>query len=244
MPRSEGSELNAGRDRGIQLACAWSGPLCTVLAVLGMVVIGGFVPPQAPSDSAAEIADFYTENATQIRVGMVVAMIGFTLFVPFGIAIALQTRRTENRPVMTYVQIACVAIAALEGVMAAFIWGAATFRPDAIDPEITRTLNDLGWFAFLFDVPPFTLWIGAVAVAIFRDPGRPPVFPRWVAYFNLWVAFLILPAELIAFFKTGPFAFNGLLALYLPAGLFFVWILVMSVVLIRVINAEREPAPT
>ena len=231
------------RDRGIQLVCAWSGPVCTVLAVLGLVVIGGFVPPQDPSDSAAEIADFYAGNATQIRIGMIVAMIGFTLFVPFGIAIALQTRRTEDRPILTYIQIACIAIAALEGVMAAFIWGAAAFRPEDVDPEITLTLNDLGWFAFLFDVPPFTLWIGAIAIAILRDESTPPVFPRWVGYFNLWVAFLILPAEMIAFFKTGPFAFDGLLALYLPAGLFFAWILVMSVVLIRAINDEYRARP-
>lgn len=230
------------RDRGIQLALAWTGPALTVLAVLGMVVVSGFVPPQDPTDSAEEIADWYSENKTQIRVGMIISMTAFSLFVPFGIAIAMQTRRTEDRPVMTYVQIACIAIAALEGVMAAFIWATAAFRPEDIDPEITLTLNDFGWFAFLFDIPPFTIWMCAVAIAIFRDRTSPPVFPRWVAYFNLWVAFLIIPAELIAFFKTGPFAFNGLLALYVPAGLFFIWILVMSVVLIRAIKAEYEPA--
>ena len=228
-------------DRGVQLVCAWGGPLCTLLALLGLVVIGGFVPPQDPSDSAQEIANYYSENDTQILIGMVIAMAAFTLFVPFGIAVALQTQRTEGRPVLTYIQIACIAIAALEGVMAAFIWGAAAFRPDDIDPEITRTLNDLGWFAFLFDVPPFTLWIGAIGVAILRDDSSPPVFPRWLGYFNLWVAFLILPAELMGFFKTGPFAFDGLLALYLPAGLFFVWILTTAWVLVGVIKREPEP---
>jgi hypothetical protein len=228
-------------DRGVQLLCAWSGPASALLAILGMVVIGGFVPPQDPSDSAQEIANFYRDNDTQILIGMVIAMTGFTLFVPFGIGVAIQTRRIEDRPVMTYIQIACVAIAALEGVMAAFIWGAAAFRPGEMDPDITRTLNDLGWFAFLFDIPPFAVWIGAIAIAIFRDRSDPPVFPRWVAYLNLWVALLIWPAELMAFFKTGPFAFNGLLALYLPAGLFFAWLVAMSIVLMGVIKRE---APT
>ena len=173
---------------------------------------------------------------------MVVGMIGFTLFVPFGIAVAVYIRRAEDRPILTYLQIACIAIAALEGIMAAFIWGAAAFRPEDIDPEITRMLNDLGWFAFLFDIPPFAFWIGAIAVVILRDDSKNPVFPRWVAYFNLWVALLIWPAELMAFFKTGPFAFNGLLALYLPAGLFFAWVVTMSVVLIRILNAEQPAA--
>ena len=225
-------------DRGVQLLCAWSGPASAVLSILGLVVISGFVPPQDPSDSAQQIAGWYSDNDTRILIGMIVGMTGFTLFVPFGIGVALQTRRIENRPAMTYIQIACVAIAALEGVMAAFIWGAAAFRPGEMDPDITRTLNDLGWFAFLFDIPPFAVWIGAIAIAIFRDESDPPVFPRWVAYLNLWVALLIWPAELMAFFKTGPFAFNGLLALYLPAGLFFAWLVTMSIVLMGVIKRE------
>jgi hypothetical protein len=227
-------------DRAMQLMCIWTGPVATVLALLGMVFISGFIPATSPAASGQEIADFYTGNLAGIRVGMVISMIAFSLFVPFGIAIALQTRRIEQVPVMSWIQIASVAIAALEGVMAVVIWLAAAFRPDVVDPDLTRALHDLGWICFLVDVPPFSIWIGAVGVAILRDRNAAPLFARWVGYFNLWVAVLILPALLIPFFKTGPFAYNGVLALYLPFGVFFLWMVVMTPALLRALGTPTD----
>lgn len=226
-------------DRGAQLGCIWTGPLATVLALLGMVFISGFIPATSPAASGQEIASFYAENVTGIRIGMVVSMIAFSLFVPFGIAIALQTQRIEQVPVMSWIQIASVAIAALEGVMSCVIWLAAAFRPDVLDPDMTRMLHDLGWICFLVDVPPFSIWIGAIGIAILRDENATPLFARWVGYFNLWVAVLILPALLVPFFKTGPFAYNGLLALYLPFGAFFIWMVVMTLALFRAVKTPR-----
>ncbi|MHB8695060.1 MAG: hypothetical protein ACYDHH_27815 [Solirubrobacteraceae bacterium] len=242
MERPAGTPVPAPSsiDRTPQLWCAWCGPIATVGAIVGMVVVSGFIPAQSPSESGPTIAHWYTANVTGIRLGMVISMIAFTLFIPFGIAITLQTRRTETRPVMTYIQIACVAIAALEGVMATFIWVAAAFRPDAIQPNITRALNDLGWFGFLLDVPPFSVWLGAIGIAILRDRRPAPVFPRWLGYLNLWVALLICPALLIPFFKTGPFAYNGLLALYVPFGSFFAWMVITTPCLILAIKRERS----
>jgi hypothetical protein len=143
---------------------------------------------------------------------------------------------------MTYIQIACVAIAALEGVISTCIWVAAAFRPAGIEPNITRALNDLGWIAFLLDVPPFTVWLGAIGIAILRDRRPEPVFPRWLGYANLWVAGLVCPALLIPFFKTGPFAYNGLIALYVPFGCFFAWMVITTPYLIAAIKSEAREA--
>jgi hypothetical protein len=227
-------------DRSIQLLCAWCGPLATVLALLGMVFISGFIPATEPAASGQEIADFYTANVNRIRAGMIVSMIAFSFFVPFGVAIAILTRRIERLPLMSYVQIASVAIAALEGVMAAVIWITAAYRPDAIDPDMTRMLHDLGWICFLVDVPPFSIWIAAIGIAIMRDRNASPLFPRWLGFFNFWVALLILPALVLPFFKTGPFAYNGLLALYLPFGAFFIWMVIMTIAVLRAIDIRTE----
>ena len=50
------------------------------------------------------------------------------------------------------------------------------------------------------------------------------------------------PGGLITFFKTGPFAWNGLLAFWVPLVIFFVWFLVMFVALLKTIR-EQESAP-
>lgn len=233
-------QVHQAVDRPVQLMCIWSGPVATVLALLGMVVIGGYIPATNPAASGQEVADFYVNNLAGVRLGMVMSLVAFSLFVPFGIAIAMQTRRIEQSPVMTYVQIASVAIATLEGVMSTVIWLTAAFRPDTIDPDLTRALHDLGWICFLVDVPPFSIWIGAIGIAILRDRNAAPLFARWVGYFNLWVAVLILPALLVPFFKTGPFAYNGLLALYLPFGVFFIWMVTMTLALFRAVGTPRE----
>lgn len=47
-------------------------------------------------------------------------------------------------------------------------------------------------------------------MCVLQAPGQ-IVFRRWVGYLNIWAALLLAPAVLIYFFKTGPFAWNGIL---------------------------------
>lgn len=77
----------------------------------------------------------------------------------------------------------------------------------------------------------------AVAVAVLGDKSTRPLIPRWVGYFNLWVILLFLPGGLATFFKTGAFAWNGLLAFWLAAVVFGLWYVVMTVMLRRAIRA-------
>jgi hypothetical protein len=44
------------------------------------------------------------------------------------------------------------------------------------------------------------------------------------------------------FFKHGPFGFNGLIAFWMPTAVFFVWMLVMSWMLLRAVSAEEARA--
>jgi hypothetical protein len=77
-----------------------------------------------------------------------------------------------------------------------------------------------------------------IAVAIFSDHSPDPVFPRWVAYLNIWVAVGFLPGALLTYFKTGIVAWDGLLAFWLAAVLFFSWILVLFWATLRAVNRE------
>jgi hypothetical protein len=53
------------------------------------------------------------------------------------------------------------------------------------------------------------------------------------------VAFVEAPATLVIFFKTGPLAYNGLIALWVVVGDFFVWVMVMTVLTLKVIAKEE-----
>ena len=85
---------------------------------------------------------------------------------------------------------------------------------------------------------PFFVQLMSIGLAILLDKNSRPVFPRWVAYFNIWVAVLFIPGVLITFFKSGPFAWNGILAFWLPLVVFFAWYFVMFAILLRVIKEQ------
>ena len=105
-------------------------------------------------------------------------------------------------------------------------------------------MHDAAWFLFLFSWPPFSIWIGAVGVAILRDTAPEPTFPRWSGYLGLWTALLFTPAALMAFFKTGPMSYNGIIAFYIPTFIFFIWVAGMTKALFGVIaRAERGATP-
>jgi hypothetical protein len=84
-------------NRRAQLICVWSGPLLTVLFIIGAVLLGRFIPPlTAPSDTAQMIAAKVAEYGTRIRLGALITIISMSLVAPWGVTVAVQTRRKEG----------------------------------------------------------------------------------------------------------------------------------------------------
>jgi hypothetical protein len=87
----------------------------------------------------------------------------------------------------------------------------------------------------------------ALGYVVLRDPRPDPIYPRWFGYFNLWVWTLFIPADLIFFFKTGPFAWNGIFGFGLSFGAYFAWTLVVTIMTGRAVNtqaaAPEDPEP-
>lgn len=80
----------------------------------------------------------------------------------------------------------------------------------------------------------------AIAFTILSDDGEPPVFPRWLAYVNLFTAVLFTPGALIPFFKFGPFAWNGLFGFWIPGVFFCTWVVVMFFALRKAIREQLD----
>lgn len=100
-------------------------------------------------------------------------------------------------------------------------------------------LNDLGWLVIIPAFPTFIAQFVAIAFGVLQDNGPQPVFPRWAAFFNMWVALLFIPGGFAFFFRTGPFAWNGLLAFWVAASAFFAWLLVMTWLVLRAIDIQH-----
>ena len=218
----------------------WSGPFLVACWIGALVIYGRFIPPHSPSDDAQTIANFYVDNTTALRIDVLILMLTGGFWATWGAAIATFIKRMEPGWLLTFATIALVGGGYVFFETVALFWGVATFRPGELDPDVTLTLHDLGWFAMLWTWPPFALFNVVLAVAILRDRSEPNVIPRWVGYMSLWFAMIFIPAGAIIFAKTGPLAYDGALALYIPLGAFFVWMCGFTVGIMQALRRDER----
>lgn len=225
-----------------QRICAWCGPAFMVLFGIGFWAVAGFLPPPSPDASAQEIASLYSENTARIRAGLAITMLAATLLFPWIAVISVQLKRIEGPSTpWANTQLTAGAVGFLLFTSPVFIWQTAAYRPDERSPEMLKMLNDLGWLPFVGIFTPAVAQGVAIALAILGDKRREPVFPRWVGYFNLWAVVMFMPATALPFFKDGLFAWDGLLALWVPIAVFGSWFAITFITLLRAIAAqERE----
>lgn len=227
--------------RRTQLWCVWMAPVGVTVLALGFFPIARYFPVPAPNESAAQIAAFYQDHTVATRLGLLVCFVALMTWAPLNAVLARQMLRVGTRlNVMALVQILCAAVTWIFLALPLLVLSVAAFRPDR-NPEITQALHDLGWFLFIMPFMPFVVQNLAIGIFVMQDTDPQPLFPRWVGYFNFWIAFLFLPGGLLTFFKTGLFAYNGLFAFWVPVAIFCIWCVVMPWVISRAVLAEPEP---
>ena len=225
-------------DRRIQLACAWCGPIGLLLFVVGFWLVAGLVPPPSAADSAARIAAFYRDNATQLRLGLLIAMIASPLLIPFMVLLTLQIKRSDPRLApLAYTQLVCGAILILEILISLVLMGVAAFRPERA-PELTQLINDTAFIFLLWAFAPPTLEYAAIGAAALLDRSETPLFPRWVGYFDLAVAVVFMAGGPTLFVKSGAFGWDGLLAFWAVLIAFSLWIGVTFTMMLRAIARQ------
>lgn len=225
-----------------QRVCAWFAPIFCVIFGVGWAIFAGFVPPPPPGASAEEIATLYRENTQLMRLGFVLMMAGAGTFAPLVAVLAVQMKRIEGQhSPYTYTQIITGAAGILILLIPAMTWTTAAFRPER-DAELILLLNDLGWLLLTPTFGCASVQNLVIGLAIFADKRAQPIFPRWFGFLNIWVAVLFLPAGLIPFFKAGPFAWDGIIAFWLPAVIFFVWVIAAFLLLLKAITRQEEEA--
>jgi hypothetical protein len=222
-----------------QRICAWGGPFCAVFLGAGLL-IAGFVPPPSPTLTAAAIAAMYQVHANAIRGGMILGLVGIAGYIALVAVISVQLRRMRNiSRLPAYLQLGAGSIGVLTVMFPIMIFAIAAFRPER-NPSLTQLLNDAGWLVIIPAFPTFIAQFSAISFGIFQDRSPNSVYPRWAAYFNLWVAGLFIPGGFAYFFRTGPFAWNGLFAFWLAAAAFFCWLLVMTWLVLRAIGDAAQ----
>lgn len=227
-------------DTSVVRLMAWSGVGLVICLAVAQGLLMGFIPPPSPAMSADAIAQIYIDRKLPIRIGSLIECIGFTFYLTWSMSIVMFMRRMERGiPVLTYTSIANNGGGYVFFLLMPITWAALAFRPETLSPAAIQIANDYVWFIFILSWPPFALFMVYIAIAVLRDRNPTPIFPRWVGFFNLWTAVLIMPAGLIEFFTTGPFAYDGVVSFWWVWLEFFGWIIIMSAVVLRACKAEE-----
>jgi hypothetical protein len=223
----------------VHLVAVWCAVGYILMLLLGWGLVAGFVPPLHPNAGAAEVAALYAQDAVRIRIGMVVVLFSALVFIPFaGILTRTIARIEGGMGVLTYTALLGAAGNMILTFYPAMTWLIAVYRPER-DPEILHLMSDAGWLQF---VGGATVLLGmplAIGVTALLDDSPDPVFPRWAGYLNFWLILLILPDQLLFFFRGGPLSWNGLFGLWVPVTAFAVWFVSTFILLRRAVLSER-----
>lgn len=216
----------------------WTVPPAGALFVLAYFVFPLFSPPMSPTLTPEEVATFFADNVTGI-LGVVILcnLIACSLVPLFAVTAVQISRIGTSSNVFAYAYMLCVGVGLTAFILADYCWGIAAFRPDR-EPQLISLLNDMAWFFFIAPVGTMIVANLCLAISIYLDARADPIFPRWVAHFNIVTAILLIPSAFSVLYKTGPLAFDGTLSFHLRLGVFACYVAVMFVVLLGVVNRQ------
>ena len=227
----------------MQRLCSWCGVGCTLLWLVGFWPLAHFFTPHAPTWTAGQVATFYQTNNTLIICGLILLGFGACLYLPWCAAISTQLRRIEGEhSVLAWSQLGLGSIFVWVFFLPVMIWIWIAYRPFDTPPELMWRMNDLAWLCFINPVCMIFFQGLAIGFAILSDTRAQPIFPRWAGFLNIWIVIVYLPGSLVPLFKTGPFAWNGILAWWIPLTLFVIWMVSMTWLLLRAIRRQELEA--
>ena len=97
-------------------------------------------------------------------------------------------------------------------------------------------LGEKGVYSSYTFYPEATLEVIVIAIAVLSSNARESFYPRWYGYFLIFIAMVSLSAGLMIFFKSGPFAYNGLITFWVTYACLVLFFIMGSVLLIRGIS--------
>jgi hypothetical protein len=223
----------------VMRAFLWSGVVLVATLIFAQGWMMGFVPGPSPALSAHDLAQIFIDRKSSILIACLIQCITWSFYATWAIPIIMFIRKMErSMPVLTFASLVNVGGGWVFFILIPMTWAVIAFRAETLDPAIIQIMNDWVWFDWLYTWPSFSIWMFMIAAAIFYDHNLPTIYPRWVAFYNVWSGILIFPAGLIGFFKTGPFAYNGLIGFWFDVIVFFGWMVVMTVTTFKVITDE------
>ncbi|WP_024805983.1 hypothetical protein [Nocardia sp. BMG51109] len=225
--RTESEEQSAYSRLRAQQVILWSSPVVAAVLLILFVAFPGFFPPMSPNASAAEVARFYADNTPMIRFSMVGFNLCGVLIVPFFVLIMAQMMRMKGQSrIFAFSYLTAIVAGTTLFALSNIFFATAAFRPGRGD-ELVQVLNDLAWIVFIAPIGMVVAQFVLLALAVYFDDDRDPIFPTWLGHYSLLTAVAMAPSAGAAVFRDGPLAWDGAISFWLRNGAFALFFVVM-----------------
>jgi hypothetical protein len=213
------------------------GVVFAVLFVLGFLLIGD--SPKL-DDSAEEIVAYFDDERSKLLTVVVLFGLSIVAFLWFlgTVAHTLRVEADESRLAATALAAGAVTTA-LFGAIVLINAGLAFQIAEDGDAGVVAALYDLAWVTSTLIWYPVAALVGSTGIGALR--GR--LVPVWVGWASVVVAATILVSG-TTFAGDGFWAPDGLYNAYITPVVFVVWVVVLSVLLLRRALATVEVRQT
>lgn len=228
-------------DRRLERASAWTGLAYLLVFGAGWLLVAHFMPPIPPTAGAAEVAEIFVDRQWAFILASLLIMVSTLLLMPCSAMLVLIIKKIEGElGVLTLSMIFTSATFMVLNYYAGFSFALAAFRSDR-DPGLVQMAVDAGFLQFIGGIPLFIMyWVLMAYAVLVVAPRGDTTVPRWAGYACLWIAVLYIPELLVFVFKTGPFAWDGVVGFWIPAVLFIAYLVVSPVILVRFARSRVE----
>jgi hypothetical protein len=198
------------------------------MASQALIQVGGAEPPFNATE-ATIVAFFLARNTRLFAVGEYLSTLSLIPFLWFLGSLWSTLRRAEGEPTWLSFVAAASGLMVVAAVSAGSGWLLAVFRKgEGLDSQVARLLFDQGNFAFA------NAWVMLAGLSLASGVVivRTGALPHWLGWAGILIACGLLAARAV-------WASSGLV--FIPFGLCYLWLIAISVVLIRRAGAAESP---
>lgn len=206
-----------------------------VFVVLGVIalVVGGQAP--RPDDPDQEIVSYFVDNRSGLLLQAYLFGLASIFFLWFIGSLRSHLRRAEEETGRLSAVAFGGGVATLAIVLVGISLSAAlAFRVAEADPSVAMALFHVGSQAFTLSSFPAVVLVAAASVVIIRTSALPP----WLGWLGGLLSLAFLVSGLAVFVESGPLASGGVYG-YTVFGVFFLWVLLASVLLVQRVGLPR-----
>ncbi len=213
------------------------------LTAIGWLGIAHFwAPARADLGLEATRQWFAVDYRWATVIGCSIFYVAAGLLTPGSVAFGLSLARIEGRrPLWSITTGVCGAFISLVIFFNCCAWIVAAYRPET-GADVVQAWYDWAWFAFLLGWIYLTVEMASTAVVELLDDRGEPMVPRWFTWLTLAGAATLVFAAGPAFFTSGPFAYHGLLAFYLPVVIWAGYLCTTTYFMLRELDREAAEA--